>query len=66
MQTYTEFVTARSADIFANKDWRDGQNIAAGFTLSVKEMFERAREQAENEYDRMLEEKQSILRPMQD
>lgn len=51
MPRYTEFVTARSADIFANKDWRDEQNIAAGITLSVKEMFGRALEQAENEYD---------------
>lgn len=43
-------MTARSADLFANKDWRDGVNEAAGITLSVKEMFNRALEQAENDW----------------
>ena len=60
MPRYTEFVTARTADIFANKDWRDGQNIAAGITLSVKEMFERAREQAENEFDALPKDEREI------
>lgn len=42
-------IKQRAEDIFANPDWREDQNIASGLVLSVKEMFNRALEQAENE-----------------
>lgn len=42
-------IQQRADDIFANADWREGQNIASGLKLSTKEMFNRALEQAENE-----------------
>lgn len=47
--TKQALIQQRAADIFANADWREGQNIASGLTLSTKEMFNRALEQAENE-----------------